>query len=62
MSIPSMRAGTELSLKGSLTSGKILKNHNFFHYITGTLVTGGICSPLGKGLGRLWVWGIMFCC
>lgn len=46
-----MRAGTELSLEGASTSGKILKNHNFFHYITGTLVTGGLWSPLGKGLG-----------
>ncbi|XP_057875439.1 uncharacterized protein LOC131080855 [Melospiza georgiana] len=34
-SIPSMRAGTEFSLEGALTFGKILENHNFFHYITG---------------------------
>nr|XP_014122354.1 uncharacterized protein LOC106629377 [Zonotrichia albicollis] len=34
-SIPSMRAGTEFSLEGALTFGKILENHNFFHYVTG---------------------------
>lgn len=28
----------QLPLEGALTSGKILKNHNFFHYVTGTLV------------------------
>lgn len=35
LGIPSMRTGTQLPLEGALTSGKILKNHNFFHYITG---------------------------
>lgn len=59
MSIPSVRAGIGLSLKGALNSGEILKNHDFFHYITGTLVSGGLWSPLRKGLGGLWVWGVI---
>lgn len=51
-----MRACTELCLEGALTSGKILKNHDFFHYKTGTLVTDGLWSPLGKGLKGPWLW------